>query len=276
MELRALFVNLFSKLSDMKKYSFNVEKVTEELIQWIRDWFEVNGKGCNAVIGISGGKDSTTVAALCCKALGADRVIGVMMPCGDQKDISDSIMICKHLGIRNYTVNIKDAVDGVLGQMEAAGVEITKLTRTNLPPRIRMSTLYAVSQSNNGRVSNNCNKSEDVMGYSTRYGDSVGDFSPLSELTTVEIVQIADYLGVPYELSHKTPIDGLNFNPDGSYVTDEQNMGVSYNEIHQYVRLGGLPQEKQEMIAKREKANEFKLLLMPKYTPGEDLLYTQE
>lgn len=259
----------------MEKYSFNVEKVTAGLIEWIRDWFEVNGKGCNAVIGISGGKDSTTVAALCCKALGRDRVIGVMMPCGVQKDISDSIGICEWLGIKNYTINIKDAVDGVLGQLQAAGIEPTKLTRTNLPARIRMSTLYAVSQSHNGRVSNNCNKSEDVMGYSTRYGDSVGDFSPLSELTTVEIVQIADYLGVPFQFAHKTPIDGLNTNPDGSYVTDEQNMGVSYNEIHQYVRLGGLPQDKQEMIAKREKANLFKLMLMPKYTPARELLYSE-
>lgn len=259
----------------MKEYRFNVEKVTEELIEWIRNWFEENGKGCNAVIGISGGKDSTTVAALCCKALGKDRVIGVMMPCGVQKDISDSIKICEWLGIKNYTINIKDAMDAVLNQMEVAGLEITKLTRTNLPPRIRMSTLYAVSQSNNGRVSNNCNKSEDVMGYSTRYGDSVGDFSPLSELTTVEIVQIADYLGVPYELAHKTPIDGLNTNPDGSYVTDEQNMGISYAEIHKYVRTGDLSPEKTEMIAKREKANLFKLLLMPKYTPGEDVLYSE-
>lgn len=259
----------------MKNYSFNVEKTTAELIEWIRDWFEKNGKGCNAVIGISGGKDSTTVATLCCKALGKERVIGVMMPCGDQKDISDSIGICKWLGIKNYTINIKAAVDGVLGQLEAAGIEPTKLTRTNLPARIRMSTLYAVSQSHNGRVSNNCNKSEDVMGYSTRYGDSVGDFSPLSELTTVEIVQIADYLGVPYQYAHKTPIDGLNTNPDGSYVTDEQSMGVTYDEIHRYVRLGDLPEDKQEMISKREKANLFKLELMPKYTPGQENLYTE-
>ena len=217
-----------------RDYTFDVEKVTGDCIQWIKDWFEKNGPGCNAVIGISGGKDSTIVTKLCVEALGADRVIGVMMPNGVQKDISDSIRVCKLLGINNYTINIEDAVNSTLNQMKECGIEISEQTRTNLPARIRMSTLYAVSQSNNGRVSNNCNKSEDTMGYSTRYGDAAGDFSPLSELTTVEIVAIGDYLGLPYDLVHKTPIDGLNTNADGSYVTDEQSMGVSYDDIHKY------------------------------------------
>ena len=153
--------------------------------------------------------------------------------------------------------------------MNESGIEITEQTRTNLPARIRMSTLYAVSQSNNGRVSNNCNKSEDTMGYSTRYGDAAGDFSPLSELTTVEIVAIGDYLGLPYDLVHKTPIDGLNTNADGSYVTDEQSMGVSYDDIHKYVRMRNeLSQETIDYISGREKKNLFKLQLMPKFNPN--------
>ena len=220
-----------------RDYTFDVEKVTKDCILWIKNWFEKNGPGCNAVIGISGGKDSTIVAKLCVEALGADRVIGVMMPNGVQKDISDSIKVCKLLGIKNYTINIENSVNAILKEMNESGIEITEQTKTNLPARIRMSTLYAVSQSNNGRVSNNCNKSEDTMGYSTRYGDAAGDFSPLSELTTVEIVAIGDYLGLPYDLVHKTPIDGLNTNADGSYVTDEQSMGVSYDDIHKYVRM---------------------------------------
>ena len=253
----------------MKNYNFNVEEVTKNCIQWIKDWFNENGKTCNAVIGISSGKDSTIVAKLCVEALGADRVIGVMMPNGVQKDISDSIRVCKLLGIKNYTINIENSVNSILKEMNESGIEITEQTKTNLPARIRMSTLYAVSQSNNGRVSNNCNKSEDTMGYSTRYGDAAGDFSPLSELTTVEIVAIGDYLGLPYDLVHKTPIDGLNTNADGSYVTDEQSMGVSYDDIHKYVRMRNeLSQETIDYISGREKKNLFKLQLMPKFNPN--------
>ena len=252
-----------------REYTFDVEKVTGDCIQWIREWFEENGKNCNAVIGVSGGKDSLIIAKLCVEALGADRVIGVMMPNGVQKDISDSIRICKLLGIKNYTINIENSVNSILKEMNESGIEITEQTKTNLPARIRMSTLYAVSQSNNGRVSNNCNKSEDIMGYSTRYGDAAGDFSPLSELTTVEIVAIGDYLGLPYDLVHKTPIDGLNTNADGSYVTDEQSMGVSYDDIHKYVRMRNeLSQETIDYISGREKKNLFKLQLMPKFNPN--------
>ena len=252
-----------------RDYTFDVEKVTGDCIQWIKDWFEKNGPGCNAVIGVSGGKDSLIVAKLCVEALGADRVIGVMMPNGVQKDISDSIRVCKLLGIKNYTINIENSVNVILKEMNESGIEITEQTRTNLPARIRMSTLYAVSQSNNGRVSNNCNKSEDIMGYSTRYGDAAGDFSPLSELTTVEIVAIGDYLGLPYDLVHKTPIDGLNTNADGSYVTDEQSMGVSYDDIHKYVRMRNeLSQETIDYISGREKKNLFKLQLIPKFNPN--------
>ena len=192
-----------------------------------------------------------------------------MMPNGVQKDISDSIKVCKLLGIKNYTINIENSVNAILKEMNELGIEITEQTRTNLPARIRMSTLYAVSQSNNGRVSNNCNKSEDTMGYSTRYGDAAGDFSPLSELTTVEIVEIGDYLGLPYDLVHKTPIDGLNTNADGSYVTDEQSMGISYDDIHKYVRMRNeLSQETINCISGREKKNLFKLQLMPKFNPN--------
>ena len=228
----------------MKNYNFNVEEVTKNCIQWIKDWFNENGKTCNAIIGISSGKDSTIVAKLCVEALGADRVIGVMMPNGVQKDISDSIKVCKLLGIKNYTINIEDAVNSTLNQMKECGIEISEQTRTNLPARIRMSTLYAVSQSNNGRVSNNCNRSENYVSYETKYGDGAGDFAPLANLTVSELLKIGDYLGLPYELVHKTPIDGLNTNPDGSYVTDEQGLGFSYAELDDYLLYGIEPDPK--------------------------------
>ena len=261
------------------KYNFDVEKVTNELIEWIRCWFVENGDGCNAVIGISGGKDSTVVAALCVEALGADRVIGVMMPCGIQKDISDSIRVCEYLGIKNYTINIEGAVNATLKQMEDAGIEISNQTIVNLPPRIRMSTLYAISQSHNGRVSNNCNLSEDICGFSTRFGDSVGDFSPLSNLTTVEIVQIGDYLGLPYTLVHKVPMDGLNVNENDEYITDEDVMGVKYLDIHWFARNPGLLWDTNrtayDAIRQKELKNAFKLKPMPSYMPTRNLVYTE-
>lgn len=253
------------------EYNFNVEKVTNEVIVWIRDWFVQNGKGCKCFVAVSGGKDSTIVAKLCVEALGADRVIGVMMPCGVQKDISDSIRVCEYLGIKNYTINIEGAVNATLKQMEDAGIEITNQTRVNLPPRIRMSTLYAVSQSHNGRVSNNCNLSENICGFSTRYGDDAGDFSPLSNLTTVEIIQIGDYLGIPYDLVHKTPMDGLNTNENGDYITDEDILGVKYSDIHMYARepykLKITNLSVFEKIQQKEINNAFKLKPIPAYKP---------
>ena len=130
---------------------FDAVKVKDECVQWIRDFFKENGPDCNAVLGISGGKDSSIAAALCVEALGKDRVIGVLMPCGDQHDIDMAYMLVNHLDIKHYVVNIKDAIDGLKGSMP---LELSTQSITNMPPRIRMTTLYAVSQSCNGRVVN--------------------------------------------------------------------------------------------------------------------------
>ena len=238
---------------------FNAEKVKNDCVQWIRDFFEENGKGCNAVVGISGGKDSSIVAALCVEALGKDRVIGVLMPCGEQADIDMAKLLVSHLGIRHYIVNIKDAVDGLIN---AIPFELQTQSLTNLPPRIRMSTLYAVSQSNNGRVANTCNLSEDWVGYATRYGDSVGDFSPCSNLTVDEMKQIGRILGLPSVLVDKVPIDGL------CGKTDEENLGFTYAELDRYIRTGEIEdQAKKERIDHLHKINLFKLQLMPAFMP---------
>ena len=186
---------------------FNVEKTTKAAVAWIKNWFELNGNGCNAVIGISGGKDSSVVAALCVEALGKERVIGVLMPNGKQRDIDCSEALVKHLEIPYYVCNIEKAVNGVLESLDAAGVEASRQTIVNLPPRIRMSTLYALSQSKNGRVANTCNLSEDWVGYSTRYGDAAGDFAPLGKLTVQEVKAIGHYLGLPRFLVEKVPAD---------------------------------------------------------------------
>ena len=240
---------------------FNAEKVKNDCVQWIKDFFEQNGKGCNAVVGISGGKDSSIAAALCVEALGKDRVIGVLMPQGEQHDIDKAYELVNHLGIKHYVVNIKDAVDGVLKNLPE-DLEKTSQTLQNIPPRIRMSTLYAISQSVNGRVCNTCNLSEDWVGYSTRYGDSVGDFSPMSNLTVTEVKQIGHLLGVPEDLVEKTPIDGL------CGKTDEENLGFTYAELDVYIRTGEIEDlSKKEIIDKKHRSNLFKLELMPSFKP---------
>ena len=240
---------------------FDVKKVTEECICWIRDFFEKNGKGCNAVIGISGGKDSSVAAALCVEALGKDRVIGVLMPCGEQADIDCSRLLVSHLGIKNFTINVKDAIDGLKNSMPE-GLELSTQSNTNLPPRIRMATLYAVSQSLNGRVVNTCNLSEDWVGYSTRYGDAAGDFSPLSRLTVDEIKKIGRYLKLPESLVEKVPIDGL------CGKTDEDNLGFTYAVLDRYIRTGEIDDlEIKEKIDTMHKRNLFKLELMPCFEP---------
>lgn len=241
---------------------FNAEKVKNECVQWIRDFFEANGKGCNAVLGISGGKDSSVAAALCVEALGKDRVIGVLMPQGEQHDIDKAFMLVEHLGIKHYVINIKSAVDAILENLPNE-LEITAQSKQNLPPRIRMSTLYAVSQSCNGRVCNTCNLSEDWVGYSTRYGDSVGDFSPMSKLTVDEVKEIGYALGLPKELVDKVPIDGL------CGKSDEDNLGFTYAELDKYIRTGEIDDEnKKAIIDRKHNANLFKLQLMPIFDPN--------
>ena len=247
--------------------AFNVEKVKNDLVKWLNDWFNENGPGCNAVIGISGGKDSSVTAALCVAALGRDRVIGVLMPNGDQYDIDVSEALVKHLGIRSYVVNIKDAYNGVVNAAKAAGVELSNQSYINLAPRIRMSTLYAVSQSYNGRVINTCNLSEDWVGYSTRYGDSVGDVCPLGKLTVAEVKELGTYLGLPDMFVHKVPSDGL------CGKTDEDNLGFTYAVLDRYIRTGEIDDpETKALIDRKHKANLFKLELMQtfQYDPNAD------
>ena len=211
---------------------FDAEKVSSDIVSWIRQWFEENGRGCNAIVGISGGKDSSVAAALCVKALGKERVIGVLMPNGEQSDIDMSKLLVEHLGIRHYVINIKAGYDGLLDEVKQQLGEVSRDTTINLAPRLRMATLYAVGQSNNGRVVNTCNLSEDWVGYSTRYGDSAGDFSPLSMLCVRAVKAIGRVLGLPEVLIKKVPIDGL------CGQTDEEKLGFTYETLDRYIREG--------------------------------------
>ena len=242
---------------------FDAKQVKDACVQWIRDWFEENGKGCNAVLGISGGKDSSVCAALCVEALGKDRVIGVTMPNGVQPDIDDSIKLINHLGIKRYNINIGAAFNALMAEVEdKLGHEASSQTRINMAPRLRMTALYAVSQSNNGRVVNTCNLSEDWVGYSTRYGDAAGDFSPLGGLTVQEVVAIGKELGLPIDLVEKTPSDGL------CGKSDEDNLGFTYAVLDKYIRTGvcDAPATK-ALIDRKHVLNLFKLKPIPHFDP---------
>lgn len=241
---------------------FDANKETQNIIKWIQDWFSENGPEASAVIGLSGGKDSTIVASLLVKALGKDRVVGVLMPDGEQKDIADSKKVARILGIRSYTVNIHEAVCGEYRALEEAGLAVSKDARINTPPRIRMTTLYAVAQSlpEGGRVANTCNRSEDYVGYSTKYGDAAGDFSPCSDYLVCEMLQIGDALGLPKELIHKTPSDGL------SGMSDEDKLGFTYAVLDNYVLTGVCEDAAvKEKIDRLHRLNLHKLRPIPMY-----------
>ena len=233
--------------------------LSEQIIDWIRDYFKTTN-GRKAVIGISGGKDSTVAAALCVKALGKENVIGVMMPNGVQADIEDSEKIIKHLGIESLVVNINYAFMNLVNQINEK--HISSQAQINMPPRLRMAVLYGVAQNIGGRVANTCNRSEDVVGYSTLWGDSVNDFSPFGLLTTEEVMGIGDALGLPYELVHKTPSDGL------CGKSDEDNLGFTYAEINKIIRTGEKTEHFDEII-ERYKRNRFKLEMinLPRFDP---------
>lgn len=237
---------------------FEAIKVKNDIVQWIKNWFDENGNNCNAVIGISGGKDSSVVAALCVEALGKDRVFGVLMPNGEQNDIDDSINLVNHLDIQYTLVNIHDAYYDIVNNIDLP--LISNQTKINLPPRIRMATLYAVSQSANGRVACTDNLSESYIGYSTRWGDSVGDFSPIRDLTATEVKAIGYALGLPKELVDKTPADGL------CDKTDEDNFGFTYDVLDKYIRTGQIENtDIQKRIDAMHQKNTFKLKPIPKF-----------
>lgn len=234
--------------------------LSKRIVEWIREWFYDNGRGCNAVIGLSGGKDSAVVAALCVKALGADRVIGVMMPNLTMPDMGDAQELADFLGIRTVTVPITTAAASISVQMQAAGIEPSVQAAINLPARLRMATLYAVSQSVNGRVANTCNLSEDWVGYATRWGDAAGDFCPIADLVTSEVREVGHALGIPSHLVDKTPSDGL------CGKTDEENLGFTYDVLDRYIITGVCddPDVKRK-IDEFHARNEFKQHMPPRF-----------
>ncbi len=242
---------------------FDAGKVRKEIVEWIREWFAESGPKATAVIGISGGKDSTIVAALLVEALGKDRVFGVMMPQGVQPDIDDSKKVVEALGIRHATISVGAAVDALLDAVTAGGVKPSRDAGINTPPRMRMATLYAVAASlpEGGRVANTCNLSEDWIGYSTKYGDAAGDFSPISDLTVQEVRAVGDtFTELPRELVHKAPSDGL------CGMTDEDRFGFTYATLDRYIREGICEDEEiKKKIDRMHAMNLHKLRVIPKF-----------
>lgn len=253
----------------MKSYSFDAAQVAENLIQWTREYFEKAGSGTCAVLGMSGGKDSTVAAAVLCKAIGPDRVVGVSMPQGNQS-LNDADRICQYLGMKMYVVNIGDACAALGEAIGESGSQLSHDSLTNIPPRVRMTTLYAIGQTLGARVVNTCNLSEDYIGYATKFGDGAGDFSLFANLTVTEVLALGDYLGVPYEWVHKTPDDGLPHS-----CPDEEKIGFTYAELDIYIRTGVVPEGyvhgneaeglKVDKIDRMHRANLHKLELMPRF-----------
>lgn len=233
---------------------FNPKETLNNIIEWIREWINSNCPDHKIVIGLSGGKDSTIVAALCAKAVGPENVIGVAIP-GTGQGINDADKIAKHLGIKFYVFPIEEIETKFQNVFDDLDLQMSAQTQMNIPPRVRMTTLYAIAQSTKGVVVNTCNLSEDSIGYSTLFGDCAGSFAPVRLLTATEIIQIGDELGLPSEWVHKIPDDGL----PGSHP-DEEKFGFTYKVLDDFIRGYANPSEEIEAkILDRNRKNTFKM-----------------
>lgn len=251
--------NTDQEVNDME---FNAKEQLPGLITWMREQMK-NCGGKTAVVGISGGKDSSVIAALCVEAYGRENVIGVLMPNGVQPDIDYSNGLVEYLNIKHYVFNIQGGTSGILDEMEHVGIEASRQTKVNLPSRMRMATLYAIAQSvEGGIVINTSNLSEDWVGYCTIYGDSAGAFSPIGMYTTEEVIAIGAELGLPERFLVKPPSDGL------TGLTDEDNLGFTYHAVNEYVRKGIVDPDIKEQIDHKHRISRFKFETIPVYHNG--------
>lgn len=242
------------------EYKFDAQNEIVHITNWIKDYFVNNGDpNTKAIIGISGGKDSTIAAALLVRALGPDRVVGVMMPNGKQADLDDAKKVCQILNIRQYIINIDLTCNELYRAIdESIGWDITvaddKTISTNTPARIRMAVLYAIAAMRHGRVCNTGNRSELYVGYTTKYGDLAGDFALLKEYTVSEVLKLGEALTeLPRELVFKTPSDGM------SGLSDEDNLGFSYHQVDNLLLFGIVPEmEAFEKIKAAHRRNKHK------------------
>ena len=257
----------------MKEYSCNAEKAFEKIKDDVLDFTSKVGTK-KVVLGISGGKDSSIIAKLMAKILGPENVYGIMMPNGLQKDISDSMQAIKESGINSHAIDISNAYNAIIDQLHFNGIKESKDTAINLPPRIRMSVLFAIAQTVGGIALCSDNLSEYVLGYSTFGGDGFGCYAPLKELTVTEVVALGDWLGVSENLCHKIPSDGLQ------EQTDEDRLGLRYADLDNFIRLDVGSSEFKEKVSKIYLKNKFKGDIVnvpcpkfdfPNYVTGENI-----
>lgn len=241
----------------MEPYKFNPEQAFNTISDHWKKWASALGVE-KWVVGISGGVDSSVTAALAAKIFGYDNVLGILMPNGEQKDIEDSKEICRHLKIEWCTVNIGKVYEELLDEVvygALRGYDIEKAsadTITNMPARLRMTALYAIAQSTDRMVLNTCNLSESTCGYDSLWGDDTGSYAPIQGLTKTEVIALGDWLGLPHNLTHKTPIDGLQ------PKTDEEKLGFTYADLDRYIREDiGTPELKAKVDALYRR-NKFK------------------
>lgn len=238
----------------------------KEVVEWIKDYFAKESWAKFAIVGMSGGKDSLVVARLCVEAIGKDRVVGVIIPNQEMKDLKDAMDSCDILGIRHIVINIGPTTSRLIDEIATSlnrnsTRSITEQAIINITPRVRMTTLYAVASSFSGLVANTSNLSERVVGYTTKWGDSIGDFAPLYNLTKTEVVAIGNYFNLPKELTEKTPSDGL------TGISDEESLGFSYDELDELIRTGTGNKPFINKIEKKYKENKHKRVEIPAYDP---------
>lgn len=233
---------------------FDVDKAFEVISNDWKKWDADVKPKCYA-IGISGGIDSTCVAALACKIFGKYKVVGVSLPCDGQKDMDDVDKVFAYLGIKRVTIDIGDAFSSLLNGIENNGIELTNVCKTNIPARLRMAAIYGVAQCLGGVMVNTCNRSESVLGNDTLFGDDCGSYAPIQSLTKTEVKKTAAYLGVPHDLVDKTPIDGLQ------PLTDEERLGISYDKVDAYVRgyVDDVSEHERALINQAYVKNKFKM-----------------
>lgn len=235
-----------------KYYNFNVDSSFNVIEKHWKDWAnKINAK--TWVVAVSGGKDSTIVAALAAKIFGKENVVGVMLPCDGQKDINDSMRVVDMYCGKCVSIDIGDMFYNLLDKLDANGIEQTNDTKINIPPRLRMTATYAVAQSVGGIVLNTSNLTEDILGYCTLWGDTTGSYAPIQGLTVTEVLELGDYIGIPYDLVHKVPADGLQT------MTDEDRLGMKYADVDKFIRTREGDMVLVSNILAKYYANKFKL-----------------
>ena len=242
--------NIIPLHNNAMTYSFDPESAFNKIKDHWKNW-DKNVHPERYVIGISGGIDSTCVAALACKIFGKDKVVGVSLPCNGQSDMADVDKVFSHLGIKRITIDIGDMFIDGLQKIENCAINLTDVCKINMPARLRMTMLYGIAQCIDGAVLNTCNRSESILSNDTLFGDNCGSYAPIQSLTKTEVKQLGYWLKIPNDLIEKTPIDGLQ------PLNDEDRLGIKYIDVDRWLRY--LSDENENYILNLFFKGKFKL-----------------